>query len=183
MVDEVVERAAFVAEAKRRGWTPGDFMLGAYAGWLAAKNLAASPQAPAPQAVVGEASEQPQALNDLHATLKQALRIPGLPFPDPHAHSLDAYARAVHGAYCQLRFKIMDSIKLVESAMTVPAALTPSPAPSAAPHQGADALREALQNIANLEAPEVDADLLLPVRLARAAIAHHQAPQQGEQHE
>lgn len=40
-VDEVMERAAFVAEAKRRGWTPGDFMLGAYAGWLAARSAPA----------------------------------------------------------------------------------------------------------------------------------------------
>jgi hypothetical protein len=39
-LDEVVERAAFVADAKRRGWTPGEFMLGAYAGWLAAKSAA-----------------------------------------------------------------------------------------------------------------------------------------------
>ena len=40
-VDEIMERAAFVAEAKRRGWTPGDFMLGAYAGWLAARSAPA----------------------------------------------------------------------------------------------------------------------------------------------
>lgn len=36
-LDESAERAAFSAEASRRGWRPGDFMLGAYAGWLAAR--------------------------------------------------------------------------------------------------------------------------------------------------
>lgn len=36
-LDEVAERAAFVAEANRRGWRHGDFMLGAYAGWLAGR--------------------------------------------------------------------------------------------------------------------------------------------------
>lgn len=35
------ERQRFEAACKLHGWTPGDFMLGAYAGWLAAKQDAA----------------------------------------------------------------------------------------------------------------------------------------------
>ena len=50
-MDEVVERAAFVAEAKRRGWKPGDFMLGAYAGWLAVKSLPSAGAGAEPQEV------------------------------------------------------------------------------------------------------------------------------------
>lgn len=49
--------------------------------------------------------------------LKEALRIPAMPFPDPVAHSHEAYSRAVHSAFCALRFKIMDAIEALDAAL------------------------------------------------------------------
>lgn len=80
------------------------------------------------------------------------------------------------------------------------AALTPSPAPSAAQHQGADALREALAELvalkdmkerfqwngewtSNRNRNEYAKRQPIAWAAARAALAQHQAPQQGEQHE
>lgn len=39
--------------------------------------------------------------------IKQALALPSRPLPDPHAHSHEAYARALHEAFCAIRFKLM----------------------------------------------------------------------------
>ena len=39
--------------------------------------------------------------------IKQALSLPSKPLPDPHAHSHEAYARALHEAFCAIRFKLM----------------------------------------------------------------------------
>lgn len=52
--------------------------------------------------------------------LRGALRIPTMPFPDPAAHSLDAYARAVHAAYCAIRFKVMDALAALSASPAAP---------------------------------------------------------------
>jgi hypothetical protein len=68
---------------------------------------------------------------------KKILRTPAMPFPDPGAHSLEAYARAVHSAWCQMRFIAMDAIKGLEARSRLPAPA----APVKADHQPAEVLQ------------------------------------------
>ena len=46
----------------------------------------------------------------VHAHLAKALRIPEMPWPDPHAHGHEAAARAIHTSYCAIRFELMDAL-------------------------------------------------------------------------
>ncbi len=65
----------------------------------------------------------PTPIYEMRVTLKAALRIPALPFPDPVAHSTEAYARAVHSAYCAVRFKVIDAIEQLDKLEAEVAAL------------------------------------------------------------
>jgi hypothetical protein len=53
-------------------------------------------------------------IQQLAKLLQSALRIPAMPFPDPGAHSWQAYAQAVHAAYCAVRFKVINAIADLE---------------------------------------------------------------------
>jgi hypothetical protein len=147
----------------------------------------ASPQAPAPQAVVGEAT-----INLIDAIIDNVLS------GYVHVYASNRY-KPFQGCSVEQDMGVNVPRSLKEA---IRAALTPSPAPSAAPHQGADALREASEREAfDLWMDRtVDHDILgnaISQRkaahpayamgleagwMARAALAHHQAPQQGEQH-
>ncbi len=77
----------------------------------------------------GEAAERLRTLaHNVDEMCRNALRIPHMPWPDPNAHSREAWARAVHASFCDLRFKLMD-IRKEANAAQVPAA--PAPAVSA----------------------------------------------------
>jgi hypothetical protein len=52
----------------------------------------------------------------VHQHLRDALRIPTTPWPDPSAHGHEATGRAVHAAFCALRFKVMDALAALTSA-------------------------------------------------------------------
>lgn len=59
--------------------------------------------------------------------LTQGLRLPTMPFPDPGAHSMEAYARAVHSAFCAVRFKVIDALAAIDEALAAPAAADGEP--------------------------------------------------------
>lgn len=138
----------------------------------------ASPQAPAPQAVVGEASEPPDLPDDQFDALQEEFGLFAADFD-----RVKEFANAVyHTAFDAMR--------------------------RAAPHQGADALREALivemraqinhlvNDLCDSTIDEFGLQRYVPrqtlmfhnmvaalVRWSEsAALAQHQAPQQGEQH-
>lgn len=75
----------------------------------------------------GEACERLRTLaHNVDEMCRDALRIPYMPWPDPHAHSADAYHRAVHQSFCDLRFKLM-AIRNEANAAQTPAAPTSTP--------------------------------------------------------
>lgn len=55
--------------------------------------------------------ERDKARAALREFAQELLRIPAKPFPDPQAHSWGAFAKAVHSAYCQMRFAAMRVLK------------------------------------------------------------------------
>lgn len=59
--------------------------------------------------------------------LAQSLRLPKTPFPDPGAHSMEAYVMAVHQAFCAIRFKAIDALALIDEALSAPAAADGEP--------------------------------------------------------
>lgn len=61
----------------------------------------------------------PEGTESALSFIKQALALPSKPLPDPHAHSHEAYARALHEAFCAIRFKLMHAMD----------ALTATPSP------------------------------------------------------
>jgi len=58
-----------------------------------------------------ERAERAEAeLAQARKALETIMRTTAKPFPDPGAHSLDAYARAVHAAWCAMRFTAMRAL-------------------------------------------------------------------------
>jgi hypothetical protein len=95
----------------------------------ASPSACTAPASPEPNGIESASVSQPAQpqgepvawrLEQLAKLLKSALRIPALPFPDPGAHSWQAYAQAVHSAYCAVRFKIIAAIEDVEKITTPP---------------------------------------------------------------
>lgn len=73
----------------------------------------------AARAVLASAPATPAAADVLAETrdaFTKILRTPAMPFPDPGAHSLEAYAQAVHSAWCQMRFIAMGAIERLDRA-------------------------------------------------------------------
>lgn len=63
-----------------------------------------TPLAPADAAAMREERDYARAqLNSLVEALKKIQRTPAMPFPDPGAHSWEAFARRVHSAWCDIQ--------------------------------------------------------------------------------
>ncbi|WP_272974837.1 hypothetical protein [Alcanivorax jadensis] len=58
----------------------------------------------------------PEGTESALSFIKQALALPSKPLPDPHAHSHEAYARALHEAFCAIRFKLMHAMDALAAA-------------------------------------------------------------------
>ncbi len=64
---------------------------------------------------VGEPASSAVLAHNVSEMCKGALRIPNMPWPDAGAHGLDAYCRAVHRSFCDLRFKLIDIMREAEA--------------------------------------------------------------------
>jgi hypothetical protein len=60
-----------------------------------------------------------EALAKVDAMLVAALALPAKPLPDPFAHSHEAYGRALHAVFCDIRFKMMHAREAI--AAVIPA--------------------------------------------------------------
>ena len=62
---------------------------------------------------------KPVAVSDAIRLIDEAMRLPTKPLPDPLAHSHEAYAHALHSAFCAIRFKLIDAKAALASAQPV----------------------------------------------------------------